>query len=224
MKCLPHGYEKWRLVQFFYQGLSQPNRSMIELMNGGAFLNLTGDLAYKALEKIADNSQHWDFTSYHDKSAHNPKKRGILELPGKQELTQRMDAIVKRLDALSVGKPVNAANTFPIESCSVSASPLYQAQNCPSMTVFAEMEQVNSFNNFQKPSSGPYSETYNPGWRNHPNFSWKQNQPTTNQGGAPHAQNNYPPGFPPSYQNHGRSALPASSSYQAPTQAPTSST
>jgi hypothetical protein len=56
MKCPPHGYEKWRLVQFFYQGLSQPNRSMIELMNGGAFLNLTGDAAYKALEKIADNS------------------------------------------------------------------------------------------------------------------------------------------------------------------------
>jgi hypothetical protein len=68
MKCPPHGYEKWRLVQFFYQGLSQPNRSMIELMNGGAFLNLTGDLAYKALEKIATNSQDWDFTSCRDKS------------------------------------------------------------------------------------------------------------------------------------------------------------
>jgi hypothetical protein len=35
IKCPPHGYEKWRLVQFFYQGLAQPNRSMIELMNGG---------------------------------------------------------------------------------------------------------------------------------------------------------------------------------------------
>jgi hypothetical protein len=35
IKCPPHGYEKWRLVQFFYQGLSQPNRSMIESMNGG---------------------------------------------------------------------------------------------------------------------------------------------------------------------------------------------
>jgi hypothetical protein len=127
MKCPPHGYEKWRLVQFFYQGLSQPNRSMIELMNGRAFLNLTGDLAYKALEKIFANSQDWDFTSYRDKSAQNPKKGGILELKGEQELTQRMDAIVKRLDALSVGKPVNAANTFPIESCSVCASPLHQA-------------------------------------------------------------------------------------------------
>jgi hypothetical protein len=121
------------------------------------------------------------------------------------------------LDALSVGKPVNAVNTFPVESCSMCASPLHQAQNCPSMTVF-EMEQVNAFNNFQKPSSGPYSETYNPGWRNHPNFSWKQNQPTTNQGGAPH----YPSGFS-SYQNQGCSAPPASSSsYQGPTQAPDS--
>jgi hypothetical protein len=222
MKCPPHGYEKWRLVQFFYQGLSQPNRSMIELMNGGAFLNLTGDFSNKALEKIADNYQHWDFMSCRDKSARNPKKGGILELKGDTELSQRMDAIVKRLDALSVGKSVNAANTFPVESCSVCASPMHQAQNCPSMTVFAEMEQVNAFNNFQKPSSGPYSETYNPGWRNHPNFSWKQNQPTTNQGGAPHPPNHYPPGF--SFY-HGRStSLASSSSYHAPTQAPTSST
>jgi hypothetical protein len=134
-----------------------------------------------------------------------------------------MDAIVKRLDALSLGKPIAVANTFPIKSCSVCASPMHQAQNCPSMTVFSEMEQVNAFNNFQKPSSGPYSESYNPWWRNHPNFSWKQNQPT-NQRGAPQAQNHYPSGFPPTYQNHGRSAQPASSSYQALTQAPASST
>jgi hypothetical protein len=125
MKCPPHGYEKWRLVQFFYQGLSQSNRSMIELMNGGAFLNLTGDLAYKALEKIANNSQHWDFTSCCDKSARYPKKGGILELKGDTKLSQRMDAIVKRLNALSVEKSVNAANTFPVESCSVYASPMH---------------------------------------------------------------------------------------------------
>jgi hypothetical protein len=116
-------------------------------------------------------------------------------------------------------KACKCCKAFPVESCSVCASPLHQAQNCPSMTAF-EMEQVNAFNNFQKPSSGPYSKTYNPGWRNHPNFSWKQNQPTTNQGRAPH----YPPGFS-SYQNQGRSAPPASSSsYQQPTQAPASST
>jgi hypothetical protein len=57
----------------------------------------------------------------------NPKKCGIFELKGESELTQRMDAIVKRLDALSVGKPVNAANTFLVASCSIYASPLHQA-------------------------------------------------------------------------------------------------
>ena len=98
---------------------------MIELMNGGAFLNLTGDLAYKALEKITANSQDWDFISCQDKSTR--KKGGILKLKGEQELTQMMDAIVKRLDALSMEKPVKAVNTFPIESCYVCASPLHQA-------------------------------------------------------------------------------------------------
>jgi hypothetical protein len=69
IKCPPHGYEKCRLVQFFYQGLSQPNRSIIESMNGGPFLNLTGDLAYKVLDKLTDNSQQWAFMSCRDKYA-----------------------------------------------------------------------------------------------------------------------------------------------------------
>ena len=30
-----------------------------------------------------------------------------------------------------------------------------------------------------RPGNDPYSNTYNPGWRNHPNFSWKP-QPVTN--------------------------------------------
>jgi hypothetical protein len=136
---------------------------MIESMNGGAFLNLTGDLAYKALDKLANNSQQWDFTSCHDKLARNPKKGGIHELKGEPELNIRMDAIVKRLDALSLGKPINAANTFPVENCFVCASLMHQAQNSLWVPIFSEMEQVNTFNNFQKQSSGPYSKSYNPG-------------------------------------------------------------
>ena len=160
-------------MQFFYQGLAQPNRSMIESMNGGAFLSLTRDLANKALDKLADNSLQWDFTSCQDKSARNPNKGGIYELKGETELNLKIDALTKRLDALNVSWPINAANTFAVDSCFVYASLMHQAENCPSMTVFSEMEQVNSFNDYRKQSNGPYSETYNPRWRNHPNFSWK---------------------------------------------------
>ncbi|KAG9442595.1 hypothetical protein H6P81_018449 [Aristolochia fimbriata] len=43
-------------------------------------------------------------------------------------------------------------------------------------------------------SNDPYNNTYNPGWRNHPNFSWPNNnqQPNTQQ---PIAQTRPPPGF-----------------------------
>jgi hypothetical protein len=46
---------------------------------------------------------------------------------GKTELSLKMDAIVKRLDAFSVGQPINAANTYAVESCFVCASPMHQA-------------------------------------------------------------------------------------------------
>jgi hypothetical protein len=75
---------------------------MIESMNGGAFFSLTGDLAYKALDKIANNSQQWDFTSCHDKSTRIAMKEGIYELKGEAEMNLKIDALNKRLDTLNV--------------------------------------------------------------------------------------------------------------------------
>ena len=72
------------------------------------------------------------------------------------------------------------------------------------------------FHDYQKQLSGPYSETYNPGWRNHLNFSWKQNQSKDQGGASNQAHNQYPLGFPPSYPNQGRLAqLASTSNYQA---------
>ena len=34
-------------------------------------------------------------------------------------------------------------------------------------------DQANVMNNFKKPFPSFLSETYNPGWRNHPNFRWR---------------------------------------------------
>jgi hypothetical protein len=133
----------------------------------------------------------------------------------------KIDALIMKVDALIVGQSINYANTFNVNSCSICASPMHLAQNCPSLPTFVEcpMEQVNNFNDYQKQASGPFFETYNHGWQNHPNFSWKQNQPM-NQGGAPHhAQNQYPPGFHQPVHNHDCSAQLALA-YEAPTQVP----
>ena len=138
---------------------------MIELMNEGAFLSLMGDLAYKALDKLVDNSQQWDFLSCRDKSARIPKKGGIYKLKGETKLNMKIDALTKRLDALIIGPSINAANTFTVDNCSICASLIHSTQNCLSAPVFFEypMEQVNTFNDYRKQSNGPYAETYNPG-------------------------------------------------------------
>ena len=50
-------------------------------------------------------------------------------------------------------------------------------------------ETANFVGNFNRDRNDPYSNFYNPGWRNHPNFSW------SNQGNAMTQRQNRPPGF-----------------------------
>ena len=45
-------------------------------------------------------------------------------------------------------------------------------QECPTTRDPYE-SQCNALGTYRKPYT-PYSNTYNPGWRNHPNFSWNQ--------------------------------------------------
>ena len=53
----------------------------------------------------------------------------------------------------------------------------HSSVNCQMGNPFAQSSygQANYVSNFQR-QNNPYSNTYNPGWRNHPNFSWSNNQ------------------------------------------------
>ena len=65
--------------------------------------------------------------------------------------------------------------------------------NLPQVKGAIQIEQANALNYQRKPFNSPYSETYNPGWGKHPNFSWR------NEGGPDNLPNNQGP----HYQNHG---------------------
>jgi hypothetical protein len=62
---------------------------------------------------------------------------------------------------------------------------------------------------FSKTQSNPYSQTYNSGWRNHPNFSWKSDNNNTQTSQPPfQAHHNFqnshgyaPPRAPPPRRN-----------------------
>ncbi|TVU64925.1 hypothetical protein, partial [Cobetia crustatorum] len=70
-------------------------------------------------------------------------------------------------------------------------------------------------NTFQKPGNDPYSNTYNPGWARHPNFSWakgpQQGGPSGNPPLQPYHQagNQQPQQFPQYQQVPSQSRKPS---------------
>ncbi|MGV8048387.1 hypothetical protein PJP07_29735, partial [Mycobacterium kansasii] len=63
----------------------------------------------------------------------------------------------------------------------ICACNIHTTENCPTIPAFRGVlnEQANAVNNYQRPFTGPNSNTYNPGWKNHPNFSWRNGQTAT---------------------------------------------
>jgi hypothetical protein len=111
---------------------------------------------------------------------------------------------------MTIGFAPNAAHisTQP-EPCFFCSNTMHQVNNCPTAINYTDVsnEQVNV--EFSRPSNDLYSNTYNPGWRNHLNFSWKSPN-VENSAPGPHnlAQSNrqpYHPTFtyrPPQKQYH----------------------
>ncbi|XP_058216628.1 uncharacterized protein LOC131327478 [Rhododendron vialii] len=216
LKCPPHGFETWRLVQFFYNGLTQSNRNMLESMNGGGFLNLRGDEAYEFLENLSESSQQWDFTSHRDKQSSISKRGGVYEVKEDSDVRVKLDNLTRKVEALVLSKTMESANQVQSEVCSLCSSHVHTTQTCPSIIGYSDsyVEQANALNNYGKSFASHFSETYNQNWRNHPNFSWRQNQPSTNIGGQPfHSQNQSPPGFRPPIQSYPTQSQP----FYAPT-------
>ena len=57
--CPHHGYENWRTISFFYQGLSPETKQFVETMCNGEFLDKEPDDAFDYLDHLAENSQSW---------------------------------------------------------------------------------------------------------------------------------------------------------------------
>ena len=99
------------------------------------------------------------------------------------------------------------------EPCIICDDPTHSTINCPNLPQVKgaiQIEQANALNYQRKPFNSPYSETYNPGWGKHPNFSWRT------EGGPHNLPTNQGPNFPnqgfpnqaPPFQNHGPQGFP----------------
>ena len=203
-KCPHHGFDKWQLVQFFCEGLSAHSRQLLESRSGVEFMSMAEEDLWNFLESLSESSQQWAFASRGEKGTSHvssqPKKGGIYEVSGETNVNAKIASLTREVEALKMGKG-GSSSVRPIsEVCQLCETPDHTAKTCLSMEAFNECiaEQANSLNSYKKPYGSPFSDTYNPNWRNHPRFSWSQGQTQNNQGMQPmqapmQSQTTFPP-------------------------------
>ena len=204
--CPHHQISEQLLLQYFYEGLSNMERSMIDAASGGALGDMTPAEAKNLIEKMASNSQQFSarnnaivIRGVHEVATNSSSSGETKKLEGK------LDALVNLVTQLAMNK-----KSAPIARlCGLCSSADHHTNLCPSVQQSEAIEQpeayaANIYNRppqpqqQNQPQQNNYdlsSNRYNPGWRNHPNLRWSSPQQQQQQP-APSFQNAAGPSRP----------------------------
>jgi hypothetical protein len=132
-------------------------------------MNISAQDAYKLIDEMALGQQQWS-------SVREPVRGapGVIEMDISTKLATQMEAMQKSIDRL-INQNISAVHQSL--TCAICGGGDHLAINYNwGRSVEGDAEQVNAFNNNFKSQNNPYSNTYNPGLRNHLNF-FQDNQP-----------------------------------------------
>ncbi|XP_031394316.1 uncharacterized protein LOC116205794 [Punica granatum] len=134
-----------------FTNLDDTLRSLVDAAAGGALMGKNYNEASALIEEMASSAHNWQ-----------------------NERSKSRVASVNDMDTIANLTTQISALTTQVAFCELCSGP-HSTLECMSGNPSASPngEQVNFVNNFQRSNQGPYSNTYNPGWRNHPNFSWR---------------------------------------------------
>jgi hypothetical protein len=163
--CLYHAVPKWQLVQSLYEGLTEPNRQMLDASCGGTFMMKTKDEAWILFENLSNNSIQHASIRRRAPAPKAPKIEGLFEIGHSLDIaTQIVDAINRKFDQLMVAAfaPNSVhmhTHTHTHTPCSLCSSLMHQIINYPTPGNFSDVstEQVNAA--FSHPGNDPYSNT-----------------------------------------------------------------
>ncbi|XP_062008347.1 uncharacterized protein LOC133725208 [Rosa rugosa] len=197
--CPNHQISEHLLIQYFYEGLCGTDRVMLDAASGGAFMDKTQTTARALLKNIAGNTRQFG-------------GRDELSLKSVKEVSTNSNIELQLANLTNLVKQVVIA---PKQVCSVCSMVGHVSDTCPSLMEQNGFEQANAvgFQGQQRPKYDPFSNTYNAGWRDHPNFRWSNNDNVLQPQGSNY---NRPPGFyqarpQTSYQPHPQQQAPSKS-------------
>src|SRR3954471_21271793 len=165
--CPTHNMDATEQMQNFMNGLKMKTKQLIDTAAGGSSNFTTATGIKKIIEAIAAN-EHLEL---YDRSVSQPE--GMIDLKLANQVVKMEDQIAaeveRRLKKMTV-ETQTVAQVQPAQtvSCEICSGP-HQTVYC-----FATPQQIEEIKFLRQ--NNPYSNTYNPGWKNHPNFAWKYQQ------------------------------------------------
>ncbi|KAM1645450.1 hypothetical protein COP1_006937 [Malus domestica] len=134
------------LLQYFYEGLLPLERQMLDASAGGALVDKTPRDAKTLIANRALNAQQYEGVGQRD----TPRPHYVNEF---------------------VEGPKAQGTTI----CGVCSIQGHQSDQCPQLIENRGWESANAvgYGNQNQPRGDPFSNTNNPGWRDHPNFRWR---------------------------------------------------
>ncbi|KAL5578498.1 hypothetical protein UlMin_020197 [Ulmus minor] len=140
---------------------------MIDAAAGGSLMGKTPEDAHELLEIMAENNNQW-----YSERVTAKRPAAVHKIDSVNALLAQVAALSRKMDSLS--SKLESKPTVECDLCGGNHASI----ECQVGNPFASpnAEQANYVSNFQRPQNNPYSITYNPGWRNHPNLSWGNNQ------------------------------------------------
>ncbi|XP_073133612.1 uncharacterized protein [Henckelia pumila] len=128
---------------------------MLDAAANGSLFRKTPAEAWEIIGNMAESNIGWP-------DAKKERKAGVLEVDALTSLNAKIDALTHQMAVMQT----SSANQV-------------QVQQPDEQQVF-EVNAANFMGNQGRQQYNPYSNTYNPGWKNHPNFAWKAADPTAN--------------------------------------------
>ncbi|KAM0993592.1 hypothetical protein ACFX2A_009359 [Malus domestica] len=164
------------LLQYFYEGLLPIERQMLDASAGGALVDKTPTAAKMLIANRALNAQQYEGVGQRSM----PQQHQVNEVSAIIKLENQMANLTTLLSQVVEGSKVKT-----VASCGVCSMQNHHTDKCPQLIENGGWETLNAvgYGNQYQSRGDPFSNTYNPGWRDHLNFNWRDPQQGQQQSG-----------------------------------------
>ena len=137
---------------------------MLDASAGGALVDKTPVAAKILISNRALNAQQYEGVGQRD----TPRQQ-VNEVSSNSDLQSQITNLTTMLSQFMEGCKIQGNNPSVYGVCSMQGHPNDQ---CPQLIENGGWESANAigFEGQNQQRNDPYSNTYNPGWRDHPNF------------------------------------------------------